>query len=135
MRSGDGHFTFVVVENITRRRVIAARVMCANTSAERRRGLLDRREMDSDAGLWIRPCEAVHTFGMHLTLDAVFLDGGLHVKKIVSHLKPNRISFCLAATSVLEVKAGSAHSSGTECGDQLAFHRTAESTAGHNLSR
>lgn len=115
--------------------MIAARIHAANDSAARRRGLRDAEELDSDAGLWINPCEAVHTFGMGLSLDAVFLDAHFRVRKISANLKPNRIAFCLTATSVLEVRAGSMNSSGTECGDQLVFLPASKPTVAPHVSR
>ena len=111
-----------LVENQTRGCVIAARIHSANDSPARRRGLLGVSDLDGDAGLWINPCEAVHTFGMQYSLDVLFLDVGLRIKKIAVHLKPNRIALCLTARSVLELKGGTAAASGTQCGDQLVLH-------------
>ena len=121
MSNGTPRSIFTV-ENITRKRVLAGRIQSARNSADRRRGLLGLKELDSDSGLWINPCEAVHTFGMQMVLDVIFLDADLRVKKIAAHLRPNRIAFCLAADSVLEVKAGAAAASGTKRGDQLQLH-------------
>ena len=126
MSPGNRPSTFIV-ENVTRQRVVAARIRSANGSAARRRGLLDATELDTNAGLWINPCEAVHTFGMQVSLDVVFLDADLRVRKITAQIKPNRISFCFTAESVLEITAGGAAASGTECGDQLLFRPLRES--------
>jgi uncharacterized membrane protein (UPF0127 family) len=116
----------LIVENLTRQRVLATRVRAARDSTERRCGLLFEQTPDQNTGLWIDPCEAVHTFRMRFNLDVLFLDGSLRVKKIVAALKPNRIALCLTATSVLELNAGAAAASGTECGDQLVLHRAVE---------
>jgi len=112
-----------VAENLTQNCVIAAHIQAANDSAARRQGLLSVNNLDADSGIWLNPCEAVHTFGMKIPIDAIFLDARLRVKKISAHLKPNRIAFCLAAQSVLEIKAGSAGTSGLKCGDQLALRQ------------
>jgi hypothetical protein len=125
MKTGRSKSSFIV-ENLTRRRVLARRVRSAGDSAERRRGLLADQSLDHDSGLWINPCEAVHTFRMRFNLDVLFLDGNLRVKKIAAGLKPNRIALCLAAKSVLELKAGVAAESGTECGDQLVLRHERE---------
>lgn len=108
------------VENLTRGLTLADRVRVASTSAQRRRGLLGTADLAPGTGLWIDPCEAVHTFGMKLALDAVFLDAKLRVRKIAAQLKPNRVAICLTACSVLELKAGTA-AKFTQLGDQLAF--------------
>jgi len=113
--------SYLVAENLTQNCVIATQIQAAHDSAARRQGLLAVNELDADSGLWLNPCEAVHTFGMKMPIDAVFLDARLRVRKISAHLKPNRIAFCLTAQSVLEIKAGSAGTSGLKCGDQLAL--------------
>jgi len=95
-------------------------------SAERRRGLLGITELDPDEGLWIAPCEAIHTFGMKIPIDILFLDREYRVKKIHREIRPNRIAFCLSAASAVELAAGSVALSGTELNDQLAFLPQAE---------
>jgi uncharacterized membrane protein (UPF0127 family) len=134
MTTGRNPSTYLA-ENLTRQRVIAAAIQSATDSAARRRGLLDAKNLAPGEGLWIRPCEAVHTFGMQLSLDVVFLDKRLRVRKIAAHLKPNRIAFCLSAHSVLEIGAGSAAASGTECGDQLRLTEGGATIASANSDR
>src|SRR3546814_12558113 len=56
-------------------------------------------------GLWLMPCNAVHTFGLASSIDVVFLDDGNRVFKQVRDLKPNRVAFCLAARSVIDFPA------------------------------
>ena len=98
---------------------VAGRVRIAGTSRERRRGLLGVSDFDEDRGLWIIPCEAIHTFGMKVTLDSIFLDKRLRVRSLRSNLKPGRIAVCLRAHSVLELPVGTIARSGTLIGDQL----------------
>jgi len=111
----------LVAENLTQNCVIATHIQAAQDSAARRQGLLAVNDLDADSGLWLNPCEAVHTFGMKIEIDAVFLDASLRVRKISAHLKPNRIAFCFTARSVLEIRGGIAGTSGLKCGDQLAL--------------
>jgi hypothetical protein len=110
-----------VVENVTRGLMLATRVAVAGTSAARRRGLLGVSELDAEAGLWISPCEAVHTFGMKVPLDTLFLDADYLVRKLALSLRPWRISLCLSARSVLELRAGTIARTGTQPGDRLVF--------------
>ncbi len=105
--------------NLARGSVIAMRVRVAGTSRERRRGLLQTTSLHEDAGLWIVPCEAIHTFGMYLAIDVVFLDKELRVCGLRPNLKPSRIAFSLKAHSVLELPTGTIARSGTVVGDQL----------------
>lgn len=88
-------------------RLVQARSMWA-----RLRGLLGRaRPLGSRTGLWLSPCWAVHTFGMHYSLDVAFIgrDGG--VQRLVRNLGPGRIAVCWGATSVIELRADLSDSS------------------------
>jgi uncharacterized membrane protein (UPF0127 family) len=85
----------------------------------RRKGLLGRKGLGPGEGLWIRPCEAVHTFGMQFAIDLVYLDRNLKVKKARSGVAPWRLSACLSAHSVLELAAGTIRVTHTKPGDML----------------
>jgi len=114
----EGVSRLVSFQNRERASCLASRVHIAGTSAERRRGLLDTTEL-VDAGLWIIPCEAIHTFGMKIAIDTVFLDKKLRVRKVKASVQPGRIAVCITAHSVLELPAGAIESSRTAVGDQL----------------
>jgi uncharacterized protein len=111
------------IKNLTRGLTLAARVELANTSAARRRGLLGVEDLAVESGLWITPCEAVHTFGMKIPLDAIFIDRNLVVRKILTNLAPRRLGVCLLAHSVLELRAGTVARTGTQLGDKLSFRQ------------
>lgn len=112
------------VKNITRNTVLAERTVIANTSAERRRGLLKHTSLPKGEGLWIVPCEAVHSFWMKFAIDVVYLSKKKKVLKVRHNLVPWRMSACLLAHSVLELPAGMAAETQTTKGDQLEFERT-----------
>jgi uncharacterized membrane protein (UPF0127 family) len=109
------------VKNVTRGTVLGDSVTSARTSNERQTGLLKHRGLDSGFGLWIVPCEGIHTFFMKFTIDVVYITREKRVRKVVPNLRPWRISFCLPAHSVIEFPAGVIASTRTECGDQLEF--------------
>ncbi len=109
----------VVFANRNRVTDVATQVRIAGTSRERRRGLLDTEEFHEGSGIWILPCEAIHTFGMKFPIDSIFLDKRLRVRSLRKGLRPGRIAFCLAAHSVLELPVGTIEKSGTLLGDQL----------------
>lgn len=115
------------VENLSRRSLLAHDVRVAGSSAERRKGLLGLDRLEEGVGLWIAPCEAIHTFGMKVSIDAVFLDAELAVCKISPQLPPWRVSFCWAAASVLELQAGTTARRGTRHGDRLLFRIVSDS--------
>jgi hypothetical protein len=113
----------VRVRNLTRDCVLAEAVEVADTSRKRRAGLLKRQSLPSGEGLWIAPCEAVHTIGMRFSIDVLYLDRSRKVLKIRHDMVPGRLSVCLRAYGVLELPAGTAAATRTAVGDQLQFQK------------
>ena len=95
--------------------------MIADSPGTRKTGLLKHTRLEPGEGLWIVPCEAVHSFGMKFAIDVVYIDRKKRVKKTRSNMVPRRISGCLLAHSVIELPVGVIESSGTQPGDQLLF--------------
>ena len=112
------------VTNITRGTLLAD---CADTGAKARTGLLKHSGLDPGEGLWIAPCEAVHTFGMRFPIDVVFLDREKKVVKMCARVVPRRIAFAFRAFSVLELPAGRLAETETRCGDQFVFEKVTAS--------
>jgi uncharacterized membrane protein (UPF0127 family) len=107
--------------NRTRQVVLAHRVEIADHGATRRKGLLGRDSLPAGEGLWIVPCESVHTFGMRFPIDLVYLDRNKKVKKIRNGVPPWRLSACLSAHSVVELASGTVQMTQTKPGDKLEF--------------
>lgn len=107
--------------NRTRDSLLATHASVADTSRTRNVGLLRHKSLPDGQGLWIVPCEGVHTFFMRFPIDVVYLDRSKRVVKVRTNLVPWRISLCLRAHSVLELPAGKAADTGTAPGDQLEF--------------
>jgi len=111
------------VRNQTRNSVLADAAEVADTSAKRRTGLLKCDGLAAGQGLWIIPCESVHTFFMKFPIDLVYLDKRRKVKKIRNAVPAWRLSACLTAHSVLELPAGTLERTQTEPGDQLLIEQ------------
>jgi uncharacterized membrane protein (UPF0127 family) len=109
------------VMNVTRNTMLATRMEVAESAAMRNKGLLGRKCMAPGEGLWIRPCEAVHTFWMQFPIDLVYLDRKNRIRKLVSSVPPWRLSACLQAHSVLELPSGAIRATQTQPGDTLEF--------------
>ena len=108
--------------------VLAGRVELAETSAQRRKGLLGRSQMDSEEGLYIAPCEWVHTFGMRFPIDVAFLASDGRVLTVHHGLKPNRLSkISFRAAGVLELAAGRLRATHTTRGDVIILREIPES--------
>jgi uncharacterized membrane protein (UPF0127 family) len=111
------------VTNQSRGRVLADRAEIADTSAKRRTGLLKHTKLDPGEGLWIAPCEGVHTFGMKFAIDVLFLNKKKKILKIRPNMVRRRMALSLLAHSVLELPAGTIEATGTAKGDQLEFEK------------
>jgi uncharacterized membrane protein (UPF0127 family) len=107
------------IRNQTKMVVIADFAQVANTSATRRKGLLGRQSFNQGEGLWISPCESIHTFWMKFPIDVIYLNRKKEVCKIRTAVVPWRLSICLLAHSVLELPVGTINRTRTEPGDQL----------------
>jgi hypothetical protein len=109
--------------NRSKETLLGDAVDIADTAATRNRGLLKHTRLADGEGLWIVPCEAIHTFWMKFAIDAVFLDKNKKVTKIVANLKPSRLAMSWRARSVVELPAGRAAATRTEPGDQIEVRR------------
>jgi uncharacterized membrane protein (UPF0127 family) len=107
------------VRNLTRSTSLGGSIDVADDSAARAKGLLKRDKLEDGTGLWIVPCEAIHTFFMRFTIDVLYIDRKRRVRKVVRRLVPWRMSVCLLAHSVLELPAGTIDRTNTQKGDQL----------------
>lgn len=107
------------VLNVTRGTVLATRLEAAHTGPTRRKGLLGREGLSPGEGLWIAPCESVHTFFMRFPIDLVYLDRKNRIRKVRSAVGPWRMSVCLAAHGVLELPAGTIRETRTERWDTV----------------
>ena len=109
------------VANVTRQTVLATCMEVADSAAKRNKGLLGREQLAPGEGLWIIPCESVHTFWMKFPIDLIYLDRKNHIKKLRGSVPPWRLSACLSAHSVLELPAGTIRNTQTQPGDTLEF--------------
>ncbi len=111
-----------VLRNTSNGAVLATMVERATSAWSRGVGLLPRKSVASDAGLWIEGCAAVHTIGMRATIDLYFLDKDDRVLKIASSVRPNRLAVtCRNAVSVVELGAGYETARDVLVGDRLAL--------------
>jgi uncharacterized membrane protein (UPF0127 family) len=105
--------------NRTRNTELANKAEVAGSGAKRTKGLLGRKGLAPGEGMWIVPCEAVHTFGMQFPIDLVYIDRKYRVKKVKNAVSPWRISACFTAHSILELPVGAIRDSQTSPGDLL----------------
>ena len=83
------------------------RVKVAGNIWSRGWGLLGRKELKIDQGLWIKPCASVHTLLMRFPVDLIYLDAENQVVKTQSRVQPFKFSAGNSQThSVLEMSEG-----------------------------
>jgi hypothetical protein len=68
-------------------------------------GLRDGDLLERHAVL-LRPCAAVHTFGMRFPIDVAFADAGGRVLRVIRDVQPRRMLRCPGAAMALESRAG-----------------------------
>jgi uncharacterized protein len=114
----------VFVYNKTRETFLAFRVAVADSILGRLVGLLGRRSLPQDSGVWIVPANAVHTIGMLFSFDLVLIDKNFKVVGLRELVRPFTITWPNhRAESVLELPAHTIFRSRTKVGDQLLIER------------
>ena len=113
---------YLRVWNATRQCEVASRVEVAASARARRKGLLGRGALMAGDGLWLVPCESIHTFFMRFPIDVLFLDKDGRAIRAIPRLVPWRATrVYLSARSVLELWAGAIDETGTQAGDIVDF--------------
>jgi hypothetical protein len=114
----------VFVYNKSKETFLAFRVAVADSILGRLIGLLGKRSLKPDAGVWIVPANAIHTVGMLFSFDVVMIDKDFRVVSVTEMVKPFRVILPKRrAESVIELPAHSIFRSRTEVGDQLLIER------------
>jgi uncharacterized membrane protein (UPF0127 family) len=108
--------------NVTRDCHLGDAIRVADGFVLRLKGLLLKDRLASGEGLWISPCNSIHSFGMRFAFDAVFLGPDRKVVGLYGRFRRNRISTVFwKARGVLELPAGTIERTGTEVGDEIRF--------------
>ena len=103
---------------------LARRVERAVTFRTRLVGLLGRERLAPDEGLWIEPCDSIHTFFMRFPIDVAFVDGRGVVLRVLAAVPPWRATRVHArARACVELAAGTLQKAGVEAGSKLSLGR------------
>lgn len=106
--------------NETRHTVLAERAVHAVSFSSRLIGLLNRNKLEAGEGLILDPSNAIHSFFMRFSFDAVFVDKDNKVVGSLRSFKPYRISpVFFAARLTLELPVNTISASATEIGDLI----------------
>lgn len=111
-----------VLRNCTTGEILARRVARAANPWSRLIGFLRRVEIEPDEGLWFDQCSAVHTIGMRVPIDVVFLDRENTIVRVIARAPRHRIfAGGAVVASVLELGAGVAENHDLLAGDRLSL--------------
>ena len=80
------------VFNKSRNLQVSASAGRADTFSTRLFGLIPRRGLGAEEGLWLEPCAMIHMCFMSFAIDAVFLDKDLKVLRVLENFRPWRFS-------------------------------------------
>jgi len=104
---------------------IAESVEVSNTAIARMRGLIGRDSLKEGYAIWLSPCNWVHTIGMRLPIDIIYLGkevrgkGGI-VVALKEAVPKNTLTLpVLRAVSVLELPQGSIKDLDIRVGDRI----------------
>ncbi|MCI0422977.1 MAG: DUF192 domain-containing protein [Acidobacteria bacterium] len=106
--------------NVTQQRMLAGVLTVANTFFRSLMGLMGKPGLAEGHGLWIVPCQSIHTFWMRFPIDVIFLDQHRTVVHLVESLRPFRVSKHLSkASSVIELPVNVIRTTCTRLGDEI----------------
>ena len=100
------------------------KVIAAHSWLQRLKGLLGTRSLEAHQGLWIKPCQGIHTVGMLYKIDVAFLDKHHTITKIDRNIPPFWFSMAPRGTdSVLELAQSGAERHQLKVGETLDLCR------------
>ena len=107
--------------HLSKENIIAEKVEIADSFFARAMGLMWRNSMEEKSALWIKSGTHIHTMFMRFSIDLIFVDKNLKVKKVYTRAKPWRHFFTgtWSANSVFELPEGSLSQLNVNEGDQL----------------
>lgn len=110
----------IMVINRNNNNIIVEQGELANTFFNRLKGLLGRKTIYPGEGLLIYPCDMVHSIGMRMEIDVLFVSKDNRIVHIIERMIPNRISKQIENSCyVLELPSGYVARTGTKGGQDL----------------
>jgi uncharacterized membrane protein (UPF0127 family) len=95
-------------------------VKVADTFFSRFIGWLGKKDVGENEVLLLQSCNCIHTLGMRITIDVVFIDSKGCVLYMMDQMRPWRISPVIwQAKSVMEMRAGTIRRLEVKIGDKI----------------
>lgn len=110
------------------RALVGSAIQRADSPWLRMRGLLGRAGLDAGTGMRFEPASSLHMWFMRFPIDVIYVDRDERVVKLVSELKPWRVSAARGAKIAYEVPAGTIAETDITVGDQLTLEAATQPT-------
>lgn len=109
-----------MLKSQTRNQILISDLKVATSFWARGKGLLGLKSLGAGQALWIHQCNSIHTFFMRFSIDCVFLDKELRIRKIYEDVRPFRLILPVwGAKTVIEFPAGKARDLQLQTGEAL----------------
>lgn len=99
--------------------MLASSAQIASSFFHRLKGLMLKKGMGGNEALIFYRATSIHTFFMRFSIDIVFLNRQMKVKRLVNSLSPWRAVACRGAYLTIELPAGKIAASNIDLGDEL----------------
>lgn len=112
----------IIITNNSNGCLLADKGKLADNYFTRLKGLLNKKSMPAGSALIIKPCSMVHSIGMKMYIDVLFVSSTKEVVHIIEAMKPNRVSpFIHNAQLVIELPAGQIQKTATLIGHTVSI--------------
>ena len=112
----------MMLRNVTTGQVIATDVRLAERWGERLLGFLNRKHVETNEGLWFPDCAIIHTVGMQIPLDVIFVDEENRVLRALRNVARNRLFVaCRKASATIELGEGALDGCDVLIGDRMTL--------------
>ena len=102
--------------------VVSGHVEVADRFFTRLKGWLGKKSVTDNEALLIIPCSSIHTLGMRIKIDVLFLDDNNLIIHMIESMKPSRISSIIPhAKKVIELPCGKISRSKLQLNAQIVF--------------
>ena len=109
-----------VLANVSTGKIVADRLERPRSFAARSLGLIGRKTLGRGQGLWLERCWGVHTVGVRVRLDVLFLANDLRVVGFERAVRPGRLAVVNARSAhVIEMPAGTLDTADLLVGDRM----------------
>jgi uncharacterized membrane protein (UPF0127 family) len=110
----------LTIKNKTSGKIIGSKIGRADNFFTRFFGLMGRKKLESQEGLFLTPCNSIHMLFMKFPIDVIFIDKDNKIVYTIENLKPWRVSpVIFKSQSVIELPVGTVAASESKITDIL----------------